>query len=147
MRNCCIIMVSLLIAGWFPGVSAQEQADKGASPQAYEHASDQAIFNRIGDWFATRGKSEEEKAKIISERKMKRETQRAEKEAQKAKARSEREAQRLQTRTEEQVQEAEQSMGETQGLIRTRQETMLQQREKLSLQKQSTGSKSKKGGK
>ena len=58
---------------------------KGASDKAYEQASEEAIFHRVGDWFATRGKSEEEKAAIIAERKAKRAAKRAEKEAEKKK--------------------------------------------------------------
>ena len=57
---------------------------KGASAQAQEHASENAIFNRVGDWFATIGKSEEEKEKIIAERKVERAAKRAEKEVKKA---------------------------------------------------------------
>ena len=34
----------------------------GANERALEHADDQAIFNRTGDWFATIGKSDAEKA-------------------------------------------------------------------------------------
>ena len=56
---------------------------KGASAQAREHASDNAIFNRVGDWFATIGKSEEEKQKILTQRKAERAAKRAEKEAKK----------------------------------------------------------------
>lgn len=56
---------------------------KGASAQAQEHASDQAIFNRVSDWFATIGKSDEEKAQIKAERKAERAVKHAEKEAKK----------------------------------------------------------------
>jgi len=61
-----------------------EQKAKGASQQAYEHADDNAIFNRTTDWFATIGKSGEEKEKILAERKAERAVKRAEKEAKKA---------------------------------------------------------------
>jgi len=64
-------------------VFAQKDKGKGASAQAYEHADDNAIFNRVTDWFATIGKSEEEKQAILAERKAKRAAKRAEKEAQK----------------------------------------------------------------
>ena len=62
---------------------AAKDGVKGASAQAYEHADDNAIFNRVGDWFATVGKSDEEKAKIKAERKAERAVKRAEKEAKK----------------------------------------------------------------
>lgn len=58
---------------------------KGASQQAYDHASDDAVFNRVGDWFATIGKSKEEKAAIKAERRAKRAAKKAEKKAKKMK--------------------------------------------------------------
>ncbi|MCK5014957.1 MAG: hypothetical protein KAS66_14185 [Candidatus Omnitrophica bacterium] len=64
-------------------VSFAAKDGKGASAQAYEHADDNAIFNRVGDWFATVGKSDEEKAKIKAQRKADRAVKRAEKEAKK----------------------------------------------------------------
>lgn len=51
---------------------AAKGGEKGASQTAYERASEESIFHRVGDWFATIGKSEEEKKAIISERKTKR---------------------------------------------------------------------------
>ena len=45
---------------------------KGANPSAYEHASDESIFIRVSDWFATVGKPEDEKGMIIAERRMNR---------------------------------------------------------------------------
>jgi hypothetical protein len=50
---------------------AQKEGQKGASEKAYEHASDEAVFNRVGDWFSTIGQSNEEKEKILAERKSK----------------------------------------------------------------------------
>lgn len=64
-------------------------AAKGASDTAREKASPQAIFNRMTDWFATVGKSEEEKQQILAERKAKRAAKQAEKEAKKAAAQAE----------------------------------------------------------
>ena len=74
---------------------AARSGDKGADEKAYEHASDNAIFNRISDWFATRGKSEEEKEAIIAERKVKRAQKKAEKEIRKAKKKAEKEARKV----------------------------------------------------
>ena len=56
---------------------------KGASAQAQEHADDNAIFNRAGDWFATIGKSDAEKVRIRAQRKAQRKAKRMEKEAKK----------------------------------------------------------------
>lgn len=83
MRKLFFILVifSLIL---MPSVSfAAKGGEKGASEQALENASDQAIFNRVGDWFATVGKSKEEKDKIKAERSAKREAERIRKEAEK----------------------------------------------------------------
>ncbi|MFH1645038.1 MAG: hypothetical protein ABIB11_01320 [Candidatus Omnitrophota bacterium] len=63
-------------------VCSVEAKEKGASAMAYEHASDEAVFHRVGDWFATVGKSDEEKAKIKAQRRDERETKRMEKKMQ-----------------------------------------------------------------
>lgn len=76
------IILSLLAAG-APAFAAKGGV-RGASEQAYEHAGPQAIFNRVGDWFATVGKSKEEKEAILVERKANRAAARAEREARKA---------------------------------------------------------------
>jgi len=60
------VLVLFLVTGYS---SAADEEKKGASETAYEHASERSVFNRFGDWFATVGKSEEEKAKILEERK------------------------------------------------------------------------------
>ena len=77
-----ILVVAFLI-GTVPAFAAQGQ--KGASAKAMERASDEAVFHRVGDWFATRGKSEEEKQAIIAERKAERTAKRAQKEVEKQK--------------------------------------------------------------
>ena len=75
MRALIIILVLILVV---PGFSY-------GAPEGGKGASDQAIFNRVGDWFAAVGKSEEERAAIKAERKAKREAKRLEKEARKNK--------------------------------------------------------------
>lgn len=64
-------------------VHAGDEGSRGASSRAYERASDRSIFNRIGDWFATTGKSEEEKQVILQQRQERRAAARAEKEMRK----------------------------------------------------------------
>ncbi len=91
---------------------AQETATKGASAEAYEHASDEAIFNRTADWFATVGKSDEEKAKILAERKAERTVKKTEQEAKKAQKKAEQEAKRAQQRVKEEAQKAEKAAAE-----------------------------------
>lgn len=84
MKKIVVFLIALsLVAIYCPAYSAP-LGEKGASPSAYEHASDQSIFNRTTDWFATVGKSPEEKEKIKAERSAQRAAKRAEKEAKKA---------------------------------------------------------------
>jgi len=88
-----LLAITLLISN-IPVFAAQGR--KGASDRALERASDKAIFHRITDWFATIGKSEEEKKAILTERKAKRAAQRAQKEAEKQKRIMEKEAKKTQ---------------------------------------------------
>ena len=78
-----IAIILALIAVSAPAFAAKG-GQKGASAQAYEHASDKAMFNRATDWFATIGKSKEEKAAILAERQAKRDAKILEKEADRA---------------------------------------------------------------
>ena len=57
------------------------RGQKGASERAQERASEQSVFNRVGDWFATVGKPEEEKQQIIQQRIAEREAKKAKKRA------------------------------------------------------------------
>ena len=84
MKKLAVVLVVLSLLIGQSAAFAAPKTMKGASEKAYEHASDEAVFNRIGDWFATIGKSDEEKKKIIAERKAKRAAKRTEKEAMKA---------------------------------------------------------------
>ena len=54
-----------------------------ASDKAMQNASDEAVFHRVGDWFATIGKADTEKQTIIAQRKMTRAAKKAEKMAKK----------------------------------------------------------------
>ena len=94
MKQTFIIAVALLLTLAVRPVFAAEGGEKGASAKASEHASEQSIFNRVNDWFATRGKSPEEKASILQERK----TERAEKRAEMQIRKTQREEERLRSR-------------------------------------------------
>ena len=94
-KTSIVIFLSLFIIIALPAFSAEE-GKKGASSKAYEHASENAIFNRVGDWFATIGKSKEEKTKILEERKIERAAKRIEKESRKAKRQAEKKARKVQ---------------------------------------------------
>lgn len=68
-------VVALPVAGY---------TQQGASDTAMEKAGPQAVFHRFGDWFATIGKSDAEKQKIIAERKAERAKKRMMHEGEKA---------------------------------------------------------------
>ena len=95
-----LLVVSLVLIS-VPAMAAQGR--RGASDKAYEKASEEAIFHRIGDWFATRGKSEEERQAIITERKAKRAADRAKKQAEKRKRELEKEAKKTQKKVRERL--------------------------------------------
>ncbi len=90
-KTAIAIGVVLLLMGTNAAFAARG-GEKGASKEAYEHASEQSIFNRMGDWFATIGKSKEEKLRIREERRAERARKRAEKEEERAKRKAEKEA-------------------------------------------------------
>ncbi len=96
-KTSIAIFLSLFIVIALPVFSAEE-GKKGASSKAYEHASENAVFNRVGDWFATVGKSKEEKTKILEERRAERAVKRIEKESRKAEKQAEKEAKKAQKR-------------------------------------------------
>ena len=92
------IVASLIILTLLVGAMPEAMAQRGANTRAIERASDEAIFHRVGDWFATRGKSKEEKKAIIAERKAKRRAARAKKAAEKRKKEMEKKAKETQAR-------------------------------------------------
>ena len=111
-----IVIVFLFIVSVVP-VFAQTSSKRAPQPsqRAYEQASEKSAFNRAGDWFATRGKSDEEKAKIIAERDVKRAAKRAEQEAKRLQKQTEGRArgtqQRTQQTTQKQTGRAQKAMG------------------------------------
>jgi Mg-chelatase subunit ChlI len=90
-KTAIAIGVVLLLVGTNAAFAARG-GEKGADKEAYEHASEEAIFHRIGDWFATIGKSKEEKTRILEERRAERARKRAQKEEERAKGKAEKEA-------------------------------------------------------
>jgi len=72
------LLVACFIASAVYAQDMPKDKARGASEKAYEHASDQSVFHRVSDWFATVGKSKEEKTKILAERKAIRAKQKAE---------------------------------------------------------------------
>lgn len=80
-----IVTALVLVFGVTAPLHAQIIKERGASTTAVEKASDEAVFNRVGDWFATVGKSDTEKEAILAERKAKRAAEKAQKELEKQK--------------------------------------------------------------
>ncbi len=65
------ITVGMLLAGLISSsipVLSVDGGQSGASASAYQRASDEAVFTRIGDWLATFGKSGFEKESILVQR-------------------------------------------------------------------------------
>lgn len=96
MKKTAVIMFLVVCIVIAVPVFSAEGGKKGASPKAYEHASENAVFNRVGDWFATIGKSEEEKTKMLEQRKAERAVKLIEKEARKTKKKAEKETKKIQ---------------------------------------------------
>lgn len=112
MRKIAVfIIVIAFLAGTIPAFAA-EGGQKGASARAFERASDKAIFHRVSDWFATIGKSKEEKQAIIEEREAERAAKRAEKELKKRQKMTEKETEKAQKKIRKQTQKAKRGYAE-----------------------------------
>ena len=110
MKKWIVLVLALAVIIIASPSFAAEGGTKGASAQAYEHASDNAIFNRVGDWFATRGKSEEEKNVIMAERRAKRATERVQKELEKRNKELAKETKKAQKTAQEKTQKVKDQM-------------------------------------
>lgn len=86
MRKVVVFILIVLFAVVSRPVFCAPGGKKGASSQAYEHASDQSIFNRISDWFSTIGKTEKEKNKILKGLKKERKAEKLQREIKERKA-------------------------------------------------------------
>ena len=69
-RPAAVLVILLMVFGVCSlGIDSHvNKAWAAASSNAFERASDDSIFNRVSDWFATVGKPEDEKEAIIAER-------------------------------------------------------------------------------
>jgi len=122
MKRIFIVAFALLFIFSLTPVFAARGGEKGASEEAYEHASDEAIFHRVGDWFSTIGKSKEEKEAIIAERRAKRAEKRAEKELKKRERVTEKETKKAEKKFKKQERiterEVKKAGKETEGKMR-----------------------------
>jgi len=107
MKKIAVFCLAAVFAlGTVPALAAPE-GEKGASDQALANASERSVFNRTGDWFATVGKSDEEKKTIRAERQAKRDAKRAEKQAKKQKQEAEKKMKEAQGQADAKKKEAE----------------------------------------
>jgi hypothetical protein len=105
-----IVIVFLFMLSAVPAfaqISSRQNPNPTPNQKAYEHASEKSAFNRVGDWFATLGKSDEEKQRIIAEREAQRAVRRAEKELKHLK----KDAGQIQGKTQKQRSKTQRSMG------------------------------------
>ncbi|MBN2484056.1 MAG: hypothetical protein JXD21_07650 [Candidatus Omnitrophica bacterium] len=77
------LLIAFIICAQVLPCYPQDQGETQANVQAHAHASEHSVFNRVGDWWATIGKSGEAKTKILQEREVARALHRAEKELKK----------------------------------------------------------------
>lgn len=84
MRKTIIITILLLLSVFSKPLLAAEEGEKGAASRAYERASEQAIFHRVSDWFATVGKSPQQKTRMLEQRRARRAAKRAQREFRKS---------------------------------------------------------------
>lgn len=92
-----VFSVAIIILVTAPSFAQPEKAQEGRSV-ATEQASDNAIFNRITDWFATRGKSPEEAETIGTQRQAERDAAKSRRKAARQKKEMERGAENAQQR-------------------------------------------------
>jgi putative protein kinase ArgK-like GTPase of G3E family len=84
IKKLICLSVALSLIMFASSVFAAKGSERRVGVQAYQNAGGQSIFNRVSDWFATVGKSDQEKAKILAERRTKRAKQRARKDLKEA---------------------------------------------------------------
>ena len=104
MRKVLALALVLLFAvSMLPLSSAYAQGKSGVSTKALSQASDDSAIDKIGDWFATRGKSDAEKQKLLAQRKAERAAARAQKMAEKKKRQMQKEAEKAQKKMKEKM--------------------------------------------
>lgn len=91
MKKLITLILVLSFALCAPALTPVTWAASDASELAHDNVAD-----KVGDWFATRGKTEQERKAILAERKTDRVAKRAEKQAKKAKKQAEKEAAKAQ---------------------------------------------------
>ena len=111
MKKVIAIVLAIMFVAGTMNAYAAPQGVKSASTMGMEKASDEAVFNRVGDWFATRGKSDVEKKQILAQRKAKRATEKTQKEAAKQKKMMEKKAKEAKAKMNKQMKQTKKSFG------------------------------------
>ncbi|MCF7870388.1 MAG: hypothetical protein K9M01_04655, partial [Candidatus Omnitrophica bacterium] len=112
MKKLILVLTALVFLAISTPVFSAEGGKKGASSKAQEQASQRSIFNRVGDWFATVGKSKEEKKKILNERKQKKTQEKTAKKTEKMQKKAEVEAEQAREKAAEKAKEKAKKMEE-----------------------------------
>lgn len=82
MRKVIVLFTMIVFLMPVQGFSAGEEGACVVS-QVYGEKDNRSMGNKVGDWFATRGKAPEEQRKILKERKMERAVDRKRRKAEK----------------------------------------------------------------
>ena len=82
MKKLIALILVLSFALAVPAFAAPKDM-KAPGTKAVASVGDDSAVDKVGDWFATRGKSSDEKQKILMERKAKRAVEKAQKQADK----------------------------------------------------------------
>ena len=77
MKKAAVLVVLICFA--FCAVPALDSYAQGKSAISSKELTDDSVVDKVGDWFATRGKSDAEKQKMLSQRKANRVARRAQK--------------------------------------------------------------------
>lgn len=113
MKKILFLILAFSLVTVLPSFAARE-GRPGPDARAYEKASEDSMLNRMGDWFATRGMTEEEREEMLAERRAERAAARAEREAERKDRQAEREAERKARQAEREAERAERGRGRPQ---------------------------------
>ena len=109
MRKLVVIAVLACFALSFaPAVTSYAQ---GKSAISAKELTDDSAIDKVGDWFATRGKSDAEKQKVLAQRKANRVAARAQKKIEKQKREAQKKMQKQQKSMEKAKQDLKKGLG------------------------------------
>jgi len=83
-----LLALAVLVCFALSAVPALEACAQGKSTVSSKELTDDSVVDKVGDWFATRGKSDAEKQKLLAQRKANRVVARAQKKIERQKKQS-----------------------------------------------------------